>query len=55
MKRFRFEIQNCIEVVVEGNTAEEARMKIMEHIDDYSDKMVDGSAFISSGVEENGN
>ena len=49
MKKFRFEIQNCINVIVDGDNKEEARMMLLENIDDYAEQMVDGSAYVSDG------
>ena len=50
-KKYRFEIQNCITVDMEGEDAEDARMKIIENMEDYADEMVDGSAYVSDGEE----
>jgi len=43
MKKYRFEIQSCIEVEAEGETADEARI--------YADQMVTSSCYVSDGVE----
>jgi hypothetical protein len=51
MGKYRFEIQNCINVEIEADTPEEARMFLVENTDDYADQMVDGSCYISDGVE----
>ena len=51
-KKFRFEIQNCIEVIVEGTNVERARIQLIDNLRDYADSMVDGSAYVSNGVEE---
>ena len=51
MKKFRFEIQNCIDVNIEAENAEDARMQIVENISDYAEQMVDGSCYVSDGVE----
>jgi len=50
MMKFKFEIQNCIQVIVEGESAEEARMELLENLSDYADEMVDGSCYVSDGV-----
>ena len=51
MSKYRFEIQNCIKVETEASNVEEARMKIIENMDDYADQMVDGSCYVSDGDE----
>jgi len=51
MPKFKFEIQNCIQVEAEGEDSEEARLKIIQNLDDYGDQMVDGSCYVSDGVE----
>ena len=55
MVRFRFEIQNCIKVEIEANNQEEARMQIINNLDDYADQMVDGSCYVSNGEQLNAN
>ena len=50
-KKFRFDIQNCIQVEIDAETAEEARMFIIDNLSDYADDMVDGSCIVSDGVE----
>ena len=52
--KFKFEIQNCIQVEVEADNKEDARMKIIENLDDYADEMVDGSCYVSNGEESDG-
>jgi len=49
--KFIFEIQNCIKVEVEADSQEEARMFIIENLDEYKDEMVDSSCCVSDGVE----
>lgn len=51
MKTYKFEIQNCIRVDIEAESVEEARMKIIESLDDYAEQMVDGSCYVSDGRE----
>ena len=51
MKKFKFEIQNCITVEVIANDVESARMWLVENTDTYSKQMVDGSCYISDGEE----
>jgi len=52
MSKFRFEIQNCIDVEVEASNKEDARMQIINNLNNYADQMVDGSCYVSDGVEE---
>ena len=51
MTKYKFEIQNCISVIVEADNKEEARMKVITHLDDYADEMVDVSCYVSDGRE----
>lgn len=51
MSLFRFEIQNCIEVEIEGDNVEEARTNLINSLDDYADIMVDGNCYVSDGEE----
>ncbi len=51
MTKFRFEIQNCIDVEVESGNIEDARMQIIENMDDYAEQMIDGSCYVSDGIE----
>ena len=51
MVKFSFEIQNCISVTIEADNVEDARMKIIENLDDYAEEMVDNSCFVSDGQE----
>lgn len=51
MKKFRFEIQNCIKVEICGDTVEEARTQLIENLEDYASEMVDGSCYVSDGEE----
>ena len=54
MKRiFRFQIQNCIDVEVEADDKEEARIHLIDNIDDYAERMVNGSCYVSDGEEVN--
>lgn len=50
LKKFRFEMQNCIDIEIEAENKEVARMLIIENMDDYADKMVDDSCYVSEGV-----
>lgn len=54
MPKYRFEIQNCIEVHVDADNREDARMKIIDNMRDYADLMVDGSCYVSNGVRVEG-
>jgi hypothetical protein len=47
--KFRFQIQNCIDVDVEGDNAVDARMTLIGKLKDYADQMVDGSCYVSDG------
>ena len=51
MARFRFEVQNCINVEIEAENAEEARMELINNLDNFADRMVDGSCYVSDGKE----
>ena len=49
MTKFRFEIQNCIKVIIEADNKEDARMQIIENMDNYAHEMIDGSCYVSDG------
>lgn len=51
MTKFRFEIQNCITVEVEGDNKEDARLWLVDNTDQYADQMVGGGCYISDGEE----
>lgn len=51
MSRYKFEIQSCIMVEVEGNSKEEARTKIVDRLDHYKDIMMDNCR-ISKGEKQ---
>ena len=51
MTRYKFEIQNCIEIVIEGESKEEARNYLVNNPDCYSEDMCGSSCFISDGQE----
>lgn len=51
MGLFKFEIQNCIEVEIEGDNVEEARTALIDSLDDYAELMVDPSCYVSDGEE----
>ena len=51
MTRYKFEIQNCIEIVIEGESKEEARDYLVNNPDCYSEDMCGSSCFISDGQE----
>jgi len=53
MGRYKFEIQNCIEVIINGESPEEARDYLVNNTDIYSDEMLRGSCYISDGIETN--
>jgi len=51
MKIYTIEIQNCIEVKVEAETPEEARMKLIENQGLWEDKLID-SAIIHNPIKD---
>jgi len=50
MKQYRFEIQSCINVIVEADDEEEARLDIVDHIGRYADQVMQ-DPYVSEGVE----
>lgn len=51
MVKFKFQIQNCIDVEVDADNKEDARMIVIENIGDYAEQMVDSSCYVSDGKE----
>lgn len=51
MTKFKFEIQNCITTVIEAENVEEARMLIINNLDDFADEMISSSCYVSDGKE----
>ena len=51
MAKFKFEIQSCIEVFMEADNAEEARVMIIDSIYNYAEDMVGQDCYVSDGVE----
>ena len=51
-KTFVFEIQECIKVSVKAVDKETARMKIINNLSSYAEKMIE-DAYVSDGKEEN--
>ena len=51
MPTYKFELQNCIEIEMDGKDAEEARMKLVDSLSDYADEMVGADAYLSDGEE----
>lgn len=49
MGNFKFEIQNCIETTVQAKSKEEARVKLIDNLENYAQEMVDGSCYVSDG------
>jgi hypothetical protein len=49
--KFRFEIQNCIQVCIEACDADEARDRLLCSLDDYAGEMVGPSCYVSDGEE----
>jgi hypothetical protein len=50
MARFVFLIQNCIDVVVEGESVEEARRNLLYDLDRYEEQMM-LDPYVSDGEE----
>lgn len=50
MKKYRFQIQNCIDVDIEADNEIEARIEIVDHIERYAGQMVN-NPYISEGEE----
>lgn len=50
MKKYRFEMQNCINIEIEADNEIEARSEIIDHIDRYADQMIQ-DCYISDGAE----
>ena len=50
MAKFKFQIQNCIDVEIEADNKEEARMQIIDNIKEYADQMANSST-VSDGEE----
>ena len=50
-KTFRFEVQNFISVDIKADTRQEARMILINNLEDYGDQMCDGLAYVSDGEE----
>jgi len=48
---FEFEIQNCIKVRVTGETAEDSRQYVIEHLEDYADEFMNQECYVSNGKE----
>lgn len=51
MNKYRFQIQSCIDVEIEGDSAEEARMELIENLKSYADEMISPATYVSNGVE----
>lgn len=50
IKKYKFEIQNCIKVIIEADNVEEAREIVMDNLDDYAEEFIE-SCSISDGEE----
>jgi len=50
MTKFKFEIQTCIETFVEADNVEDARMLIVDNLDDFADEMLK-TCYVSDGIE----
>ena len=51
MPKYRFEIQSGIDVFVDAEDKELARMKIIENLEGYADKLIQ-DCYVSDGVEQ---
>lgn len=51
MPKYKFEIQAHAEITVEADTAEEARMKLIEDHELYEEMLIDDDHYISGGEE----
>ena len=49
MPTYEFEIQNCIRAQASGETRDEARVNLIDSLDEYAEQMVDGSCYVSDG------
>jgi len=47
--KYKFEIQNCITVKIEANNKENARLNLVDNLNDYANEMVNGSCYVSDG------
>lgn len=50
MKTYKFEIQNLIEVQVEGDNPDDARMRLLYDLGNYADLMIE-DCYVSDGTE----
>ncbi len=50
MATFRFEIQNCINIEIEADDVDSARLELLDNIRDYAYDFID-DAYVSDGVE----
>ena len=48
--KFKFEIQNCIEIEIEAVNKDQARQKLINHPDLFSDKIIEDCT-ISEGID----
>lgn len=53
MAKFKFEIQNCLQIVINARNKEEARMQIIDNLRDYANQMVNCECYVSDGEEVN--
>jgi len=54
MPKYKFEIQNLLTPIIEADNVEEARMELINNLDDYAKQMVDASCYVSDGEEIKG-
>lgn len=51
VRRYKFEIQNCITVEELGDNKDEARIRVIDNLAEYSEEMLDGNCYVSDGEE----
>lgn len=54
MTKYKFEIQNLLTPIIEANNKEEARLILINNLQNYAEQMVDGSCYVSKGKEIKG-
>lgn len=51
MNKYRFQIQSCIDVEIEGDSTEEARRDLIDNLKNYAEDMLNAGTYVSDGVE----
>ncbi len=46
--KYKFQIQNCIDVEIEAENKDEARIKIIDNLTDYADELIN-NCYVSDG------